>query len=130
MNLTHEIITAIRNSIGRKSAVLHEPLFSGNESKYVQECIDSTFVSSAGKFVNRFEKELAEYTGAKYAIAVVNGTAALHMTLMLAGVKSGEEVLIPALTFVATANAVRHCGAAPHFVDLSLIHISEPTRRS
>ena len=96
---------------------LHEPRFSGNELKYVKECIDSTFVSSVGKFVDRFEKELADYTEAKYAVAVVNGTAALHMALLLAGVESGDEVLVPALSFVATANAVRYCGAKPHIVD-------------
>jgi aminotransferase in exopolysaccharide biosynthesis len=117
MRLAKEIVTAIQKSIGRREAVLHEPCFSGNESKYVQECIDSTFVSSVGKFVDRFEKEIAEYTGSKYAVAVVNGTAALHIALLLAGVKMGDEVLIPALTFIATANAVRYCGAEPHFVD-------------
>ena len=96
---------------------LHEPRFTGNESKYVQECIDSTFVSSVGKFVERFEEELADCTGAKHAVAVVNGTQALYMALLLAGVKSGEEILIPALTFVGSANAVSYCGAEPHFVD-------------
>ena len=96
---------------------LHEPYFSGNELKYVQECIDSTFVSSTGKFVDLFEKELAKYTGSKYAVPVVNGTAALHISLLLAGVESGDEVLVPALSFVATANAIRYCYAKPHFVD-------------
>jgi perosamine synthetase len=96
---------------------LHEPRFSGNESKYVLECIDSTFVSSVGKFVDRLENDLSEYTGAKYVVAVTNGTAALHMALLLAGVESGDEVLVPALSFVATANAVCYCGAKPHFVD-------------
>ena len=117
MSLAQEIITAIQNVIGKQSAVLHEPRFSGNEPKYVQECIDSTFVSSIGKFVTRFEAELSDYTGAKHAIAVVNGTAALHVSLLIARVKPGDEVLVPALTFVATANAVRYCGAEPHFVD-------------
>ena len=79
--IAQEITNAIQKAIGKKNAVLHEPSFTGNESKYVLECIDSTFVSSVGKFVNRFEKELADYTGAKYAVAVVNGTAALHMAL-------------------------------------------------
>jgi len=74
---------------------LHEPRFSGNESKYVQECIDSTFVSSVGKFVDRFELDLANFTGAKHVVAVVNGTAALHIALKLAGVKADDEVLIP-----------------------------------
>ena len=116
-SLGHAIIEAIRKVVGHDSAVLHEPRFSGNESKYVQECIDSTFVSSVGKYVDRFEKELADYTGAKYTVVVVNGTAALHMALLLAGVESGDEVLVPALSFVATANAIRHCEARPHFVD-------------
>ena len=96
---------------------LHEPSFSGNELKYIQECIESTFVSSVGKFVDRFEKELAEYTKAKHVVAVVNGTEALHIALLLAGVKSGDEVLVPSMSFVATANAVSYCGAVPHFVD-------------
>ena len=117
MSLAEEITIAIQNAIGKQSAVLHEPCFSGNESKYVQQCIDSNFVSSVGEFVDRFEKELAEYTGAKYAVAVVNGTAALHISLLISGVKPGDEVLVPALSFVATANAVRYCGAKPHFVD-------------
>jgi aminotransferase in exopolysaccharide biosynthesis len=117
MSLAQDIITAIRKSIGRKGALLHEPQFSGNESKYLQECLESTFVSSIGEFVNRFEEKLADYTGATHAIAVVNGTEALHIALILAEVKSGDEVLVPALTFVATANAVRYCGAEPHFVD-------------
>ena len=115
--LESSIITAIRQIVGNGSIKLHEPCFSGNESKYVQECIDSTFVSSVGKFVDRFEKEVAEYTGAKHAVAVVNGTAALHIALLLAGVESGDEVLVPTLSFVATANVVRYCGAKPHFVD-------------
>ena len=117
MSLAQEIITAIQNAIGKQSAVLHEPRFSGNESKYIQECIDSTYVSSVGKFVDRFEEELSDYTGAKHVIAVVNGTAALHVSLMITGVEPGDEVLVPALSFVATANAVRYCGAEPHFVD-------------
>ena len=117
MSLAQKIITGIQNAIGRQGATLHEPSFSGNESRYVQECIDSTFVSSVGKFVDRFEKEIADYTGSKYAVALVNGTAALLLALLLAGVESGDEVLIPALTFVATANAVSYCNATPHFVD-------------
>jgi perosamine synthetase len=96
---------------------LHEPEFRGNESEYVQDCLTSTFVSSVGEYVNRFERMLAEFTGAKYAVAVVNGTAALHIALRLAGVKPDDEVIVPALSFVATANAVSHCGAVPHFAD-------------
>ena len=99
---------------------LHEPRFVGNENKYVKECIDTGWVSSVGKFVDRFEQDLAAYTGVKRAVAVVNGTAALHVCLMLSGVKAGDEVLVPALTFIATANAVTYCNAIPHFVDSSL----------
>lgn len=98
--------------------VLHEPLFGGNEWKYTKECLDTGWVSSVGKFVDLFEVELAKYTGAKRAIAVANGTAALHLALMLAGVKRDDEVLIQDLTFVATANAVSYIGAVPHFVDV------------
>lgn len=96
---------------------LHEPTFAGNEWSYVKECLDTGWVSSVGKFVDRFEQQLADYTGAKRAIAVVNGTAALHIGLKLVGVEQGDEVLVPSLTFVATANAVSYCGAIPHFVD-------------
>lgn len=116
-NLVEKIINAIRTVTGPGRVQLHEPQFKGNEQKYVKDCIDSTFVSSLGKYVDRFEQDLAEYTGAKHAIATVNGTAALHIALKLAGVKIGDEVLVPALTFVATANAVSYCGAIPHFVD-------------
>jgi len=87
------------------------------EGQIVQDCIKSTFVSSVGKYVDRFEQEIAEYSGAKYAVAVVNGTAALHISLILAGVKKNSEVLVPGLTFVATANAVCYAAAIPHFVD-------------
>lgn len=115
--LVNDILSAIRSVVKSESVVLHEPSFQGNEWLYVKECLDTTFVSSVGKFVDRFEKDLAEYTGAKYAVAVTNGTAAMHVALLLAGVKQGDEVLVPALTFVATANAVSYCGALSHFVD-------------
>lgn len=96
---------------------LHEPVFASNEWTYVKECLDTGWVSSVGKFVDRFEEDLAEYTGVKRAIVVVNGTAALHICLVLADVKPNDEVLMPALTFIATANAVSYCGAVPHFID-------------
>lgn len=99
---------------------LHEPAFTGNEWLYVKECLDTGWVSSVGKFVDRFEEDLAAYTGVKRAIAVVNGTAALHICLLLTGVKADDEVLMPALTFVATANAVSYCGAIPHFIDCNV----------
>lgn len=101
------------------SIPLHEPSFEGNEWTYVKECLDTGWVSSVGKYVDLFEEKLAEYTGSPYAVAVVNGTAALHISLLLAGVQANDEVLIPSLTFVATANAVSYCNAIPHFVDVA-----------
>lgn len=115
--LSKEIIKALQVATGRSCANLHEPVFFGDELINLKECIDSTFVSSVGKFVDQFEIDLAEYVGSKYAVAVVNGTAALHIALKLVGVQEGDEVLVPALTFAATANAVKYCNAIPHFVD-------------
>lgn len=115
--------TAIINALkavlpaGGGPVSLHEPSFGGAEWLYVKECLDTGWVSSVGKFVDRFEQELASYTGVKHAVAVVNGTAALHVCLKLVGVENGDEVLVPTLTFIATANAVSYCGAVPHFVD-------------
>lgn len=97
---------------------LHEPKFIGNEKAYLIDCIDSTFVSSVGKYVDRFEQMMADYTGAKYAVATVNGTAALHIALKLVGVSQGEEVITQPLSFVATCNAISYCGAKPVFVDV------------
>ncbi len=111
------VVQALTHVCGTEPAPLHAPCFAGQEWAYVKDCLDSTFVSSVGAYVDRFEDDLARYTGAKNAIAVVNGTAALHVALLLAGVTCGDEVLLPALTFVATANAVHYCGATPHFVD-------------
>lgn len=119
MTLADNILEAMKTVLpqGGGFLPLHEPVFQGNEQAYTKECIDTTFVSSVGKFVDQFEEMLADYTGAKRAIAVTNGTAALHMALMLAGVKAGDEVIIPGLTFVATANAVAYIGAVPHIAD-------------
>lgn len=100
--------------------VLHEPVFNGNEKKYLEECIDTTYVSSVGKFVNLFEEKIAEYTGAKHAVACVNGTAALHMALMLCDVQEDDEVITQPLTFIATANAISYIGAKPIFLDVDL----------
>lgn len=99
---------------------LHEPVFAGNEKKYLNECIDSTFVSSVGKFVNEFELKMAEYTGAKQAVVCVNGTSALHVALKLVGVEQGDEVITQPLTFIATANAIAYCNAHPVFLDVDL----------
>jgi len=98
---------------------LHEPVFFGNEKKYLEECIDSTFVSSVGKFVDRFEDMMADFTGAKKAIVCVNGTNALQVALQLVGVEREDEVLTQALTFIATANAISYCGAHPVFLDVN-----------
>ncbi|NJD02857.1 MAG: LegC family aminotransferase [Ruminiclostridium sp.] len=113
------IVSLIKSALNRGNGPfpLHEPLFAGKEWEYVKDCLDTGIVSSIGKYVVNFEEELARYTGVKHAVAVVNGTAALHICLKLAGVEQGDEVLLPALTFVATANAVHYCGAVPHFID-------------
>jgi len=115
--IADSLIHALRNALGEGNFPLHEPRFAGNEQRYVQECIASTYVSSEGSYVDRFEEELAAYTGARRAVAVVNGTAALQVALQLAGVRANDEVIVPALTFVATANAVLYLGAVPHFAD-------------
>lgn len=115
--LASSVIAAVRAAIGDGNVVLHEPCMQGNEWKYLKECLDTNFVSSVGKFVDRFEADLAAFTGARHAVAVVNGTAALHIALQLAGVQPGDEVLTPALSFAATSNAIAYCGATPHFLD-------------
>ncbi|UXX80607.1 LegC family aminotransferase [Reichenbachiella carrageenanivorans] len=97
---------------------LHEPRFIGNERKYVMNAIDSTFVSSVGEYVNRFEEMICSLTGAKYAVATTNGTAALHMCLLLAGVQQEDEVITQSLSFIATSNAISYCGAKPVFLDV------------
>lgn len=99
---------------------LHAPLFIGNEKKYLNECIDTTFVSSVGKFVDRFEEEMAAYTGVKKAVVCVSGTNALHMAMMLVGVERDDEVLTQALTFIATCNAISYIGAHPVFIDVDM----------
>jgi hypothetical protein len=111
--LAGEIVDAVRRTVGSGPVALHEPRFAGNEWAYLKECLDSTYVSSVGKFVDRFEAQLADLTGAKFAIAVMNGTAALQVALQLMGVGRDDEVLVPALTFAATAAAVVHCAAVP-----------------
>lgn len=118
-NIWLDIADRIKDIYPQKDFLpLHEPTFSGNEKKYVNDCIESGWVSSVGKYVDQLETKLAEYTGVKRAVAVVNGTAALHISLKLAGVTQNDEVIMPSLTFIATANAVAYCGAIPHFVDI------------
>lgn len=113
------ILSGIRSVSGDGPTALHEPVFMGKERAYLVDCIDSGFVSSVGHYVTQFESELAKFTGASHVVAVTNGTNALHLSLVALGVKPDQEVLVPALSFVATANAVAHAGAVPHFVDVS-----------
>ena len=114
-----DIIDFIQNTYKTKEFIpLHEPKFIGNEKKYLNECIDSTFVSSVGKFVDEFEEKITNYTGAKYAIATSNGVSALHISLLIANVDQNNEVITQPLTFVATCNAISYCGAQPVFVDV------------
>lgn len=113
------LVSAIRQKFAEEGFIpLHAPVFAGKEKEYLIECIDSTFVSSVGAFVDRFEAMMCEITGAKYAIATMNGTAALHMCLILAGVQDGDEVITQPLTFVATCNALAYQRAHPVFVDV------------
>jgi len=118
--LHKEIVQFVRGTFDTPSAfiALHEPKFTGNEKKYLLDTIDSTYVSSVGAYVNRFEEMMREITGSRSAVAVVNGTAALHMALLVAGVQPGDEVITQPLTFVATVNAISHANARPHFVDV------------
>jgi len=114
-----ETVAFIRRQFHNKALIpLHEPCFNGNEKVYMNDCIDSTFVSSVGSYVDRFEKEFALHVGSKYAVATVNGTAALHVSLILMGVGKEDEVITQPLTFIATCNAITYCGAKPIFVDV------------
>ena len=114
-----DVVDFVR-SIYRKEGLipLHEPHFIGNEKKYLNECIDLAYVSSVGEFVDKFELKIAEYTGSKYAVATTNGTAALHIALLISDVNKGDEVITQPLTFVATCNAISYCGGMPIFVDV------------
>jgi len=115
------LVEFIQKTFNTKGFIpLHEPRFIGNEKKYLNDCIDSTFVSSVGKYVDTFEQEFAKTVGAKYAVATVNGTAALHISLLLADVKKDDEVITQPLTFIATCNAISYIGAKPIFVDVDL----------
>jgi len=114
-----EIIKIIRDLYGKEGPIpLHVPVFIGNEKKYLNDCVDTTFVSSVGPYVEKFEKAIANYTGAKAAVAVVNGTNALHLALLSIGVENNTEVLTQPLTFIATTNAISYIGAYPVFIDV------------
>ena len=112
-----KIYNAIKKTIGKGPHKLHEPLFSGNEIKYVNDTIKKNFVSSSGEYTDKFEKKIEQFTGAKYAVAVINCTQALFISLKVLGISKNHEVLVPALTFIGTVNAISYTGAEPHFVD-------------
>jgi len=116
-NLPELITKNIEKVIGKGPHQLHEPFFKGNERKYLNKVIKSNFVSTSGEYVNKFEKKMANFAKAKYAVAIVNGTQALQVSLKVCGVKQNDEVLVPALTFVGTVNAITYLGATPHFID-------------
>lgn len=125
------VIAAMRGLLGApdKRIALHEPEFRGEEWTYVKECIDTGWVSSVGSYVDRFERDLAAFVGCKHTVATCNGTSALHICLILAGVEVDDEVLIPTLTFIATANAVSYIRAVPHFVDSETVSLGVDAER-
>ena len=118
--LSQETVMFARRIFGHEFIPLHRPVFEGNERQYLIDCIDSNFVSSVGAKVTEFEEKVAKFTGSKYSVATVNGTAALHIAIELAGVKPGDEVISQALTFIATCNAITYAGAKPLFVDVDI----------
>lgn len=113
-----QFVGEVKAMYGKDFVPLHEPTFNEKELEYVTDCVKSGWVSSVGAYVTRFEEDLAKFVGVKRAVAVVNGTAALHIALKVAGVEAEDEVLMPSLTFIATANAVSYCQAVPHFIDV------------
>jgi len=114
-----DVVSFVRGIYGKEGLIpLHEPLFIGNERQYINECIDSTYVSSVGKFVDKFEEKIAKYTGSNFAVATTNGTSALHISLLLSDVSEDDEVITQPLTFIATCNTISYCGAKPIFVDV------------
>ena len=116
-SLPQVIIRSIRKVVGNGKHHLHEPLFFGNEVKYLKKTISTNSVSSIGSYVEKFEEKIKKITKSKFVIAVVNGTEALHLSLIACGIKSNDEVLVPTITFAGTANAITYSGAVPHFVD-------------
>ena len=118
--LCKKVISAIRSVTGKNNNIigLHEPNISNLEKKFVKKCLDLNFISSKGMFVQQFEKKLKDITKSKNVIAVISGTAALHLALRAINLKRNEEVLIPALNYIASANSVIYCGGIPHFVDI------------
>ena len=119
-DFSKKIIAAIRTATGKRNKLfLHEPIMDGDEEKNLIKCVKSNTVSSIGDFVNKFENDISRFTKSKFAISTVNGTSALHIALKVIGLKKKEEVLIPSLNYVASANATMYCGGIPHFIDIS-----------
>ena len=116
--LIKNILNSVKLAVKKNSKKLHEPLFKGNEKKYLKKCIETGYVSYIGKYVDTFERKISKYTGSKNAVALVNGTCALHILLKYFNVGINDEVILPSITFVATANSVAYCKALPHFVDI------------
>ena len=116
--LIKNILKSVKLAVKQNSKKLHEPIFKGNEKKYLKKCIETGYVSYIGKYVNTFERKISKYTGSKNAVALVNGTCALHILLKYFNVGINDEVILPSITFVATANSVAYCKALPHFVDI------------
>ena len=116
--LIKNILNSVKLAVKQNSKKLHEPLFKGNEKKYLKKCIETGYVSYIGKYVDTFERKISKYTGSKNAVALVNGTSALHILLKYFNVGINDEVILPSITFVATANSVAYCKALPHFVDI------------
>ena len=120
INLSKRLISAIRKVAGKKKALfLHEPTLGIEEAKNLKECVKTNMVSSFGPFVEKFEKSISSFTKSKYAISTINGTSALHIALKVIGLREKEEVLIPALNYIASTNATLYCGGIPHFVDIN-----------
>jgi perosamine synthetase len=113
-----DIIESVRSVVGEGKHTLHEPHFEGSELKYLKRCLDTTMVSYVGPYVEEFENKLSRFVGADYCFSTNTGTAALHLALLAVNVKPEDEVMLPSFSFVATANAVRYCGASPHFIDI------------
>ena len=120
INLSKRLISAIRKVAGKKKTLfLHEPSLGIEEAKNLKECVKTNMVSSFGPFVEKFEKSISSFTKSKYAISTINGTSALHIALKVIGLREKEEVLIPALNYIASTNAILYCGGIPHFVDIN-----------
>ena len=117
-HLEKKILQGLKKIVKKKSKALHEPLFLGNEKKYIIDCINSSYVSSIGKYVKLFEKKLKVYTKSNNTVAIINGTSALQICLKSIGVGRNDEVIVPDLTFIATANPILYLGARPIIFDV------------